>query len=192
MEYFKKRENVQKYKEMVGEHDGSWLIEKLSVYLNNGNTVLELGMGLGLDFELLSKKYAVTGTDNSPIFVEDYKNKNPKADIVLLDAIHVDINKNFDCIFSNKVLHHLTKKQFEVSLKNQKAHLNDDGIIFMTLWHGEHKEEMMFNDELRFTYYKENDIKEIVGDDFEILAIEKFKEFDEDDSILVVLKNVER
>ncbi len=188
MNYFKKRENVQKYKEMIGDYDGSWLIEKLSQYLEEGKTVLELGMGLGLDFELLSKKYVVTGTDNSPIFVEDYKSKNPDADITLLDAIDININKKFDCIFSNKVLQHLTKEQFKRSLKNQKDHLNDDGIIFMTLWHGEHKEEMMFDDTLRFTYYTKNDIIEIIKDNFEILSVEKFKEFEEGDSMMVMLR----
>lgn len=189
MDYFKKQENVNKYKEMVKGYDGSWLIDKLSAYLPENASILELGMGTGLDLDLLSKKYNVIGTDNSPIFIEDYKAKNNGANVMLLDAIDVKIDQTFDCIFSNKVLQHLTKQQFIESIKNQKRRLNKNGIIFMTLWEGEHREEFMCDNQLRFTYYTQNDIRKIVQHDFTILNIEHYKECDTNDSILVVLQN---
>lgn len=131
-------------------------------------------MGEGKDLELLSKAYKVVGSDNSDVFINKYKEKNTGIEVLQLDATVMDIERTFDCIYSNKVLHHLTKNDFEKSLKLQKSILNNNGIIFMTLWHGEHKEETMLEGDLRFTYYLEADIREIVEN--------------ENDSLLVVLR----
>ena len=188
MDYFMNRENVDKYKEMLSGYDGTWVINKLAEYIPNGAKILELGMGAGLDLDLLSPKYNVLGSDNSPIFVEDYNAKETGTKAIVLDAINVNINESFDCIFSNKVLQHLTKQQFIQSLNSQKSHLTSNGIIFLTLWHGEHQEELMFNGQLRFTYYTEKDIKDIVKAGFEILTLERYTESDDMDSLLVVLK----
>lgn len=190
MNYFMKKENVDKYSEMVKDYNGSWLIDKLSAFLPINSSVLELGMGTGHDFDLLSKKYKVIGTDNSPIFIKNYKAKNSNANVMLLDAIHVDIDKTFNCIFSNKVLQHLTKEQFIESLNNQKRRLTPHGIIFMTLWEGKYREELMCDNQLRFTYYTKEDLIEIVQDNFIILDISLYKECENNDSILVVLQKL--
>ena len=188
MNYFMNRENVNEYIEMLKDYDGTEIISKLKKYSNKGSRVLELGMGAGLDLELIAKEYDVLGSDNSPVFIDDFKDKRTDIKVVLLDAVNLDIDKKFDCMFSNKVLQHLTREDFIKSLKNQKSHLEKDGIIFMTLWHGEHQEELMLDGQLRFTYYEEKDIKEIAGDDFEVLTLERYTESEDMDSILVVLK----
>ena len=189
MNYFMDRENVNKYKEMLSDYDGRLLFDKLAEFVHDGDKVLELGMGAGLDLEKLNEKYDVIGSDNSPVFIQDFNAKNTGIKIIEIDAISIDIDQTFDCIFSNKVLQHLTREQFEQSLISQKKHLNEQGIIFTTLWYGKHEEELMFDGQLRFTYYTENDIIEIIGDDFEILTIERYCESEEFDSILAVLKN---
>ena len=170
------------------DYDGSSVINKISDYLANGASILELGMGTGLDLDALSSKYNVLGTDDSPIFIQEYKNKNNGMDVRLLDAVAVDIDKKFDCIFSNKVLQHLTKDDFITSLKNQNHHLNPNGILFFTLWEGEYREELMFDNQLRFTYYTADDIRGICGMDFKIETIEPYTEAEHNDSLLVVLK----
>ena len=188
MSYFMNRVNVDTYKEMLGDYDNSWVVNKLSEFISDGAKVLELGMGTGLDLDLLSKKYEVIGSDNSPIFINDYNIKNKGGKAILLDAINVDINDSFDCIYSNKVLQHLTKDQFLKSLINQAKCLNVNGIIYLTLWNGEYREELYFDDSLRFTYYTENDIKDMVVDNFDIIHINRYTESDAMDSLLVVLK----
>ena len=70
MGFFDTEEGVSEYLEMAKGHDGRELIEKLSEYLPASSTVLELGMGPGTDLELLSKRYQVTGSDNSTLFLE--------------------------------------------------------------------------------------------------------------------------
>ena len=190
MKFFMNEENVNKYIEMTKEYDPSWIVGKVRDYLTEGSTLLELGMGEGKDLDLLSKYYDVIGTDNSEIFIEKYKAKDTGIEVICMDAVEMNIDVKVDCIYSNKVLHHLTKDDFIKSLYNQFKILNDDGIIFMTLWRDEFKEETMHNGEIRFTYYLEDDIREIVKEKYEIVNIQVYTEFEEaeDDSLLIVLK----
>lgn len=188
MDYYKDEKNVAQYKEMLEGYDNSMLIEKLKDYLPAGSTLLELGMGVGLDLDELSKQYEVTGSDSSPIFVNEYKKRNTRARVLILDAAHIDIHETFDCIYSNKVMQHLTLEAFKKSLLEQKAHLNAQGILFMTLWYGTYQEEWLLDGQILFTYYTEEDIKRIVGDDFDIEKLERYTESDEGDSMLVVLR----
>ncbi len=190
MKFFMKEENVNQYIEMTREYDPTSIVNKVKKYLPKGSTLLELGMGEGRDLELLSKEYKVVGSDNSEVFVNKYKEKNKGIEVLPIDAIMMNTERTFDCIYSNKVLHHLTKKDFIKSLELQKNNLNNKGIIFMTLWNGEYREEIMFDGEIRFTYYLENDIREIVKNDYDIVTIETYNEFEEheNDSLLVILR----
>lgn len=185
--YFMKKENVEMYKSALQDYDGSWVIERLSEHLSKGKDILELGMGTGLDYELMCENYNVLGTDSSPIFVEQYKTKNPYSNVMLLDAREIRLDKKFDCIFSNKVLHLLSKDDFIKSLGEQYNSLNDDGIIFMTLWHGEYNVYWLFDDTFRVTYYGVKDIENIVANQFNIVKIEMYTEIEDNDSLLVVL-----
>ncbi|WP_346898400.1 class I SAM-dependent methyltransferase [Clostridium sp. UBA7503] len=190
MKFFMKEENVNQYIEMTKEYDPTSIVNKVKKYLPKGSTLLELGMGEGRDLELLSKEYKVVGSDNSEVFINKYKKKNKGIEVLPIDATMMNTERKFDCIYSNKVLHHLTKKDFIKSLKLQKNNLNNKGIIFMTLWNGEYREEIMFDGEIRFTYYLENDIREIVKNDYDIVTIETYNEFEEheNDSLLVILR----
>ena len=71
MGYYDDAKNVETYVEMADGYDGPALIEVLATMLEPGSTVLELGMGPGKDFALLSQRYQVTGSDNSALFVSD-------------------------------------------------------------------------------------------------------------------------
>lgn len=190
MKFFMKEENVNQYIEMTKEYDPTSIVNKVKKYLPKGSTLLELGMGEGRDLELLSKEYKVVGSDNSEVFINKYKEKNKGIEVLPIDATMMNTERTFDCIYSNKVLHHLTKKDFIKSLNLQKNNLNNKGILFMTLWNGEYREEIMFDGEIRFTYYLENDIREIVKNHYDIVTIETYNEFEEheNDSLLVILR----
>lgn len=190
MKFFMKEENVNQYIDMIKEYDPTDIVNKVKKYLPNGLTLLELGMGAGKDLELLAKEYTVVGSDNSDVFINKYNQKNTGIEVLQLDATIMNIERTFDCIYSNKVLHHLTKNDFIKSLKLQKYNLNNNGIIFMTLWNGEYKEETMFDGDIRFTYYSEADIRDIVKNDYHVVNIETYTEFEEskNDSLLVILR----
>lgn len=160
---------------------------KTEVCLPVGSTVLELGMGPGKDLDILSSDYIVTGSDYSNVFLELYKKKNKNADLLLLDAITLKTDRKFDCIYSNKVLIHLTKQELKKSLKRQRDVLNHDGLIFHSFWKGDKTEEMHG---LRFVYYTKNQLLDLFEDSYEMLEIQSYKEMEKDDSIYVMAKKI--
>ncbi len=184
MEYYDQKKNVEQYVQMAEGYDGQELIEILKTQLQPGATVLELGMGPGVDLELLSKDFRVTGSDKSPAFLERYRQKNSNADVLLLDAVTIETDRKFDCIYSNKVLHHLTREQLKESLERQADVLNDKGIIFHSLWYGNKEEEHVG---MRFVYYTEETVRPLIGKQYDVLALEKYDEMGPNDSIYLML-----
>ncbi len=185
MGYYDSDENVEEYARMAESYDGRALIDVLRKHLKNDSTVLELGMGPGKDMKLLSEHFQVTGSDNSVVFLDRYRQENPDADLVLLDAVTVDIERRFDCIYSNKVLHHLTKPQLKESLQQQARALNSLGILLHSFWYGDKVEEFSG---LRFIYYTEVSLSEVIGDEYEIIESERYTEMEVNDSFYVVLR----
>ncbi len=96
---------------MADGYDGAELIALLRRYLPEGSSVLELGMGPGKDLDLFRQSYRVTGSDISRVFLDRYRKDHPEADLLLLDATSMDTDRTFDCIYSNKVLHHLSRPE---------------------------------------------------------------------------------
>jgi len=185
MGFFETEEGVQEYLEMAKGHDGRELIEKLSEHLPANSTVLELGMGPGTDLELLSKRYVVTGSDNSSLFIEAYRKAKPEAELLLLDAVTLETDRRFDCLFSNKVLHHLRRTDLESSIPRQAELLEEGGLLAHAFWHGSKIEE---HGGLHFQYYEESDLEEIFGDHFDVALMERYEELEAADSIFVILR----
>ena len=108
MNYYDDPENVKKYIQMCEDYDGKNIYHSLLKYLPGKSTLFELGSGAGLDVEYLKKYYSVTGSDLSDEFLKICKNKHPEIPFLNLNALKLEVDKKFDCIYSNKVLHHLT------------------------------------------------------------------------------------
>ena len=185
MGFFDTEKGVNEYIKMAEGYDGAELIIILEDFISKNSTVLEIGMGPGIDLDILNKKFTVTGSDNSQIFLDRYKKQNPTADLLKLDAVTLSTDRTFDCIFSNKVLHHITREDLKKSLQRQKEILNSNGIAFHSFWRGNKDENY---DGLLFTKYQTESLKELIGDLFDILKIEKYTEMEKEDSIYVVLK----
>ncbi len=187
MGIFDTEEGVSEYLEMAKGHDGRELIEKLSDYLPADSTILELGMGPGNDLEILSKRYEVTGSDNSNLFIDRYRKANPEADLLLLNAVTLETDRRFDCLFSNKVLQHLNREDLEKSVPRQAELLEDGGLLAHAFWYGDKIEE---HGGLHFQFYEEADIAEIFGGHFDIVLMERYEEMEPGDSIFAILKKI--
>lgn len=187
MGFFDREENVNEYIRMAEGFDGRELIKILKGILPAGASVLELGMGPGKDLDMLKKTYTVTGSDLSDIFLERYRKDHPDSDLIKLDAVTLETERKFDCIYSNKVLHHLKKEELKGSFRRQREILNDGGILFHTFWKGE-KTEMY--DDLLFVQYSEEGLLKIIGKEYDILRMEVYREMEEDDSILLILQRI--
>jgi len=186
--YFDKIENVHEYLKMAEGFDGRELIEILKTHLKKGKSVLEIGMGPGKDLDILNESFKATGSDNSKIFLDLYRKENPGSDFILLDAVTLETERKFDCLYSNKVLHHLSKNELKQSFERQKSIVTDDGLLFHSFWYGDKEEKFKG---LRFVYYNENTIKEVIGNSLKIIEFAKYKEMEENDSFYIILKNKE-
>jgi len=186
MGFFDTEQGVNEYIKMAEGYDGTELIKILQEFIPENSKVLELGMGPGIDLDILNKNFIVAGSDNSQMFLDRYKKQNPNADLLKLDAVTLSTDRTFDCIYSNKVLHHITREDLKKSFQRQKLLLNPDGIAFHSFWRGDKDENF---DGLLFTKYQSDGLNEIIGDLFNILKIETYTEMEKDDSLYVVFKN---
>ncbi|WP_299291183.1 trans-aconitate 2-methyltransferase [Nitrosopumilus sp.] len=184
MGFFDTEKGVDEYIKIAEGYDGTELIKILQEYLPKKSTVLELGMGPGKDLDILSKTFTVTGSDYSQVFLDRYKKENPESDLLKLDAATLDTERTFDCIYSNKVLHHLPREELKKSIQRQAKILNPNGIIFHSFWKGDEDENF---DGMLFTRYQIDELKQIIGDSFDILEMKVYTEMEKEDSIYVVL-----
>ena len=185
MGFFDTEEGVNEYFEMAKGHDGRELIEKLSEHLPSGSTVLELGMGPGHDLEILAERYRVTGSDSSSLFLDRYREKDPEADLMLLDAVTLETDRTFDCVYSNKVLQHLQREDLVESVPRQAALVEAGGLLAHSVWHGDKVEDFSG---LHFQFYMESEIGGIFGELFDVVLMERYEEMEPGDSIFFVAR----
>jgi cyclopropane fatty-acyl-phospholipid synthase-like methyltransferase len=187
MDFFENDKNVNEYINMSLGYDGRELIQILKKYLNEGSTLLEIGMGPGKDLGILSETFIATGSDFSTLFLELYANSHPNADLLRLDALELDTKRRFDSIYSNKVLHHLSEEDLQTSFKNQLKILNNDGIAFHSFWYGDKEEN---HHGLRFIYYTIEKLTKIIPKNFKVLLSKQYKELKDNDSLFIILKKI--
>lgn len=185
MDFYADANNVEQYISMAAGYDGRYLIDILMRHLPAGATVLEIGMGPGVDLEMLAEHYAVTGSDRSTLFLERFRRRHPDADLLQLDAVDLDTDRCFDAIYSNKVLHHLTPAELTASLDRQAAMLTPGGFAMHSFWAGEGEEEMQG---MRFTYHSCASLTTCVGTSFTIITCEPYREMDDQDSLYILLQ----
>jgi len=185
MSFYDKKENIDKYSKFAGAYDGADLIEILERYLPDGSTLLELGMGPGKDFDLLSKKYNVTGSDSSARFLDLNREKYAEADLLLLDARSLDTDRTFDCIYSNKVLVHLIWQELRDSVARQPEILNNNGLVIHSFWYGS-KEDVY--DDLMTAFHTESQLRTLFEEFFEIIDVKRHTKVIENDSVYVLAR----
>ncbi len=187
MDYFNKEKNVNVYIKMAKGYDGKDLIKKLKIHLPKNSSVLELGMGPGVDLKILNKYYKATGSDRSEVFLDLFKKSNPKHNLLKLDAVTIETKKKFKGIYSNKVLHHLSKSNLGRSLKRQSEVLLKDGIVLHSFWKGNKTEKY---ENLLFNYYTISQLVKYFEKHFEILEIAVYKEMKNSDSIYIIARKL--
>ncbi|MBK3518976.1 class I SAM-dependent methyltransferase [Carboxylicivirga marina] len=181
--FFEREENVKQYIEMTADYDGRWFFEQFKKFIPRSHKALELGMGPGKDLDNIRQEYDVVGSDFSFVFAELYKRSHPEVKIKVIDAVKIKTKEYFDCIYTNKVLHHLTFDDIKASIKRQAEVLNDKGIVLHTFWKGTGQENY---GGMLFHYYETETVKELFSELFNIIHIDTYQEFKEDDSIIIV------
>lgn len=185
MSYYDDPKNAEDYIEMAKGYDGAALIALLEPQLAKGAFVLELGMGPGVDLDILAKRYKVTGSDYSAYFIERYQEQHPDADVIELDAAKINTVRTFDCIYSNKVLHQFSDAELDFSFAKQAAALNDAGLILHSFWLGD---EVMDIHGMTFYYRSIKDVTDRLAAHFELIDAQAYEEMEKGDSFWVMAK----
>ena len=186
MRFYNDPVKVDEYEKMCDEYDGSELYNILEKHLAENLTLLELGCGPGNDINFLREKYTVTGSDLSDEFLLRCKKKFSDMTFIKLDAVSISTDTTFDCLFSNKVLHHLTPGNLRKSFKRQQKVIVKNGIFAHTFWLGG-KEFTM--EDMLFVFHNRESLINMVSEYFTIIEMYDYKEFEDGDSIFIVAQN---
>ncbi len=186
MDFYNDSLKVNEYEKMCDGYDGTELYQVIDKYLNNNATLLELGSGPGNDIQYFKSKYKVTGSDLSDEFLSRCRKRFTEVPFKKLDAVGIETDENYDCLFSNKVLHHLDQETLEKSLKRQQQVINPGGIFAHTFWLGD-KEFTM--EGMLFLFYDRDQLLDLISRYFSIRELYDYKEFEDGDSILIVAEN---
>lgn len=166
-------------------NDGSELIKLLNNYVPKSSTVLLIGMGSGRDFHNLSNYYNVTGSDFSKLLLSVYQKAHPDSDLITLDPIELETKRHFDAVYSNKVLHQMSEEELINSLQRQFQILNPGGYALHSFWTGNKEED---HHGLKWVYYTEEAITDLIPADFEIVEFKTYRERIDHDSLYIILK----
>jgi len=181
--YYKTKESVEEYIKMCENDEPTVIIPQFLSFINSKTKILEIGSGIGIDWKFLNQTHTIIGSDSSLEFVTYLKTKFQTGEFLVLDAITLETPLSFQAIYSNKVLHYLNTENLLQSIKKQAQILDSNGIICHTFWEGEGSD---YFKGLYLQYHKTPFLKQLFGEYFEILILEYYTEYEENDSILLI------
>lgn len=176
---------VEEYTAMAKGYDGRTHVERLRQLLAPGSSVLELGMGPGVDLEMLAQTFTVVGSDRSQAFLDRYAHLKPETELLLLDAVTIETGRRFDAIYSNKVLHHLTAEELHRSFLRQTEIIRPGGLLVHGIWAGTTTERYGGLHDQRYT---PETLKTVVPDTLDLVECAFYQEMTSDDSLRVILR----
>ncbi|WP_432662059.1 GNAT family N-acetyltransferase [Wukongibacter baidiensis] len=159
----------------------TWKISEINKFLSYMRkeekvNLLDLGAGAGKQAEVFKDNdIDVTCIDISKEMVRLCKDRNLKA--YIMDFYNLVFgNETFDAAWSMNTLLHVPKNSIGKVLKNINRVLKPDGIFYFGLYGG-HKSEGIweadfYNPKRFFAFYEDDEIKEIVKNDFKIIEFD--------------------
>jgi len=186
MSFYDDPKNAAGYIKMCEGYDAELQLQALYNALPDGSKLLEIGSGPGNDLELLAKHYRVTGSDSSGEFVKHLISRFPALPILNSDARTLNTSDTFDAIYSNKVLHHLDDTDLAKSFTAQAKLLNGGGLVYHLIW--KVIDKMPDMGDLPFIARNEAQMTKLMTSEFEILNVEPFAEFSDNDSLAILAR----
>lgn len=166
-EYFKASEGLE----------AKLLMARLEKYLEASSSLLDLDGEQSVELMYLRDNLAMHGTEYKEKILNSYETNTEIPNSVK------NVFRKFDCIYSNKVMTHITENQVIESAAKQYNRLNPGGLICHTFWRGDSDVEV--NGEKTY-YYELEDIRNIFNEHFTILELAYFTEKVPNDSIYII------
>lgn len=150
--FLTKSEVLQVYDVVVGSYpEYSKMIQEIS-RLPRGR-VLEIGVGTGLLTELLFKNKEIdelTLIEPNPSFIEKFRTKFPKQELLREDGLTFWNNTKFNFIVISQVYHHIRDGNKVAFLKNMYRNLLTNGVLVIgDVFIPPYTDEMSRNESLR-------------------------------------------
>jgi SAM-dependent methyltransferase len=186
MGFYDDPESVNEYEKMCEGYDGTQIFAALARHLVPGKTILEVGCGPGNDIESLKRDYSITGSDTSEEFLRRCRIRHPGTEFLNLDVSSLETDRQFDCIYSNKVLHHLPLENLIRTFKRQTHVIAPGGLFAHTFWIGDEEFEKAG---MYFRFHDRDALIRLIGEYFEVVELLDYKEFADGDSLFVIAKN---
>lgn len=141
--------------------------------LSSGSIIADLGCGVGKHGRYFAQKgFTVYGFDISSNMIklaEQYNNRKEFAEMKVLQIAEIssfECDQKFDAVISAYAIIHLTYEQAERTLRNLHRHLNDQALIFITVYKGGrnniYKETLAPEYKLYFRDYEKEEFKELI------------------------------
>lgn len=140
----------------------------------NNPLIVELGCGNGRDAEHF-KKYTdnYLGIDASKKFIELAKTRNPSLRFELANMVEYDFPDNIDLAVAFASLLHLNPEELQKLIKKITIKLKPNGILAMTLIHGEGQFTRTDDKGVRLYYrYTPDYIQNLLNSNFELVSKE--------------------
>ena len=123
----------------MGDHStDTWWVEgteKYLSYLQQGNTILDVGCGGGVKSQyIIDRGFNVTGIDFSEKMIEIAQERVPAGNFSVQDITQpLEFQKQFDGIFAQAVLLHIPKDEISKTLSNLYDVLKPGGYFYIAL-----------------------------------------------------------
>ncbi len=111
------------------------IFDQVISYLPKNGSVLDLGCGSGYPYDryFVDNKFNLTGVDFSTKHINQAKHNNPSATYIEEDIEKFNYATNYDLIMMLFSLLHIPREHHKEILKRLYNHLNDNGILLLTL-----------------------------------------------------------
>jgi 2-polyprenyl-3-methyl-5-hydroxy-6-metoxy-1,4-benzoquinol methylase len=143
------------------DHNGDTWWQKETDYLISllpaKASILDIGCGAGHKTKYFKEKgFVVTGGDFSEKMVEIATREVPEASFKVIDLYTLDtLAEQFDCVFAQAVLLHISKKDVPLVLQNIKHVLKPNGLLYIAVkevWPETPAEEILEEHDYGYTY----------------------------------------
>lgn len=144
--------------------DEFYLYTARALQLDEGDCLLDLGCGTGLELEFcfkLVRDLTVTGIDLSEKMLNCLKNKLPDKNISLIQGSYFELplgDSMYDKAVSVESLHHFTKEEKIPLYKRLRASLKNDGYFILTDYFAKNDDEEQSLRQNLLTLKAENEI----------------------------------
>lgn len=158
--------------------------------LSDNAIIADLGCGVGKHGRYCAEKgFTVYGFDISTNMIKlaaQYNNREGYAEMKVLqiaDMSHFNCNQKFDAVISAYAFIHLTYEQAEIALNNLHVHLNEEALIFITVYKGErnsiYRETLAPEYKLYFRDYEKDDFINLIKKcDYDVIDYKEWSDLD--------------